>query len=105
MEKNWIPIIKATGSVGLVGLILHYVLQKIYSDKIIDLFGSEKLFTITLLIISLLVAALITAIFLHKAPPSASEAKKEPEKEPEKEQKGPTVNYNNDATHNGNNNF
>lgn len=94
MEGIWPKIIKATGSVGVVAFLFYTVLTYVYSEKIVALFGSEKLFVVTIVVIAALLIILLVAILKSK---EKSETTSQPE--------GPKVTYRDNSTHNGDNNF
>lgn len=94
MEEIWSKIIKATGAVGVAALLFYTLLNYVYSKQIEALFGSEKLFVITIIIISALFIILLVAIIRPKEKP----------KTPGKS-KGAKVTYKDKSTHNGDNHF
>lgn len=66
MEIGWVKIIKVTGSVGVISFLIYYLMTQLFSQKIINLFGSDKLFIIVLLIAAVLSVAIILAILNSK---------------------------------------
>lgn len=94
MDKIWGTIIRATGSVGVVAYLLYYLINQIFSEQIIRLFGSDKLFALTIIIIAALLIILLVAILKPKESPETS-----------RQSKSPQVTYKGNSTHNGNNNF
>jgi hypothetical protein len=100
MDKAWIKIIKVTGSVGVVGLLLSLLMNHMFNEQIIGILGSEKFFFILVLIVCGLFIAMIIAIKSPKsAPPSTkAESQSEPSKKID-------ITYNSGSTHNGDNNF
>lgn len=94
MDGLWPRIIKTTGAVGVVALLIYTVLNYVYSSQIQALFGSEKLFAITIIIISALLTILLVAII---KPKEKSDIPIQTE--------GPKVTYKDNSTHNGDNNF
>ena len=99
MDKAWIRIIKVTGSVGVVGLLLSLLMNHLFNKQIIDILGSEKLFFILVLIVCCLFVALIFAIKTPKStlPLNNDHGQSEPSKKID-------ITYNS-STHNGDNNF
>lgn len=89
MDPVWKTAIKITGSVGGVGLLISIMLEKIYSQEIISLFGDERVFYITVLLICVLSVALLTAVIIKQKP----------------KDKGATVTYRDNSIHNGDNRF
>jgi hypothetical protein len=84
-----------TGSVvGFASLILYFVVDNIFKEPVYKFLGSEKLFILLLVILGVIV----TAIILSKRLKPDSSA-------PNSLGNGPTVNYKNSSTHNGNNRF
>lgn len=94
MESLWPKIIKTTGSVGVVAFLIHIVLSRVFSDQIVSLFGSEKMFVITIIVIALLLIILLVAILKRKV-----------KSEVHSQTVGPKVTYIDHSTHNGDNNF
>lgn len=94
---DWISIIKKTGSVGVIGYLIYYLLTELLSEKIINLFGSDRLFAIVLIILSVLGLALFLAISNSK--------KKELKVGKDGSVRNINVVYKNKSTHKGNNNF
>lgn len=94
MEGFWSKAIKATGSVGVVAFLLYTVLNYLFSAQIVTLFGSERMFFVTIGIIAVLLIILIITILKPKE-----------KNEGLVQSGGPKVNYRDDSTHNGDNNF
>lgn len=66
MDKIWGVAIKTTGPVGVVGLIIWTLIHFLFREDVIELFGSDKLFAISVVIISCLLIALLTAILVYR---------------------------------------
>lgn len=96
-EGIWGKVIKITGSVGVVGLLLSIFLNKMFNAEIVELLGSEKIFYLLFVLTCGLLIALIFAVLKYKS-------KSSPEKH-SLEMKENKVTYNNGSTHNGDNNF
>lgn len=94
MDGMWSKVIKTTGSVGVVAFLCYIVLNQVYSERIVTLFGSEKLFALTVVIIAALLIILLVAILKSK---EKSEIPNQPE--------GSKVTYSGSSTHNGDNHF
>jgi len=62
MEKFWEKALTATGSVAVVGFILTILINNLFEEEIINLFGSEKLFYLIMVILCILGCALLIAI-------------------------------------------
>ena len=93
---QWTKIVKYGGSVALVTLLLYTVINYLFTKEIIELFGSDRLFFIlVLLIASLLIILLISIIYKSKEGTSKSG----------NASNNPQVTYKNRSTHNGDNNF
>ena len=94
MEGFWPKVIKATGSVGVVAFLFYTVLNHVFSEQIVALFGSEKLFVVIIIIIAALLIILLVAILKSKE-----------KSEPLSQSEGPKVTYSGNSKHNGDNNF
>lgn len=99
MDKEWIRIIKVTGSVGVVGLLFSLLMSYLFKEKIINILGSEKFFFILVLIVCCLFVALIVAIKKTKSVPLRIK-----DKNPSEPSRKIDITYNS-STHNGDNNF
>lgn len=100
MDKAWIDIIRITGPVGVVALLLSLTINHLFSEEIVNLLGSSKLFFILVLIIFVLFFTLIFAIKHHKS--NSPLDRKENTEEVAKKVK---IKYDNGSTHNGDNKF
>lgn len=76
MEKFWEKALSATGSVSVFGFILTIVIDKVFNEKVIEYFGSEKLFYLAMGILVILGAALIISILHNRAVASSSKSNK-----------------------------
>ncbi len=85
----WKTAIKVTGSVGVVGLLFSIVIKLLYQQEIITLFGSDRMFYISILIICIIGIAFIFAILNKNKPKDRSS----------------TVVYKDNAKHQGDNRF
>jgi len=94
MDSIWSNVIKATGSVGVVAFLIYIILNHVFSEQIVKLFGSDRLFELTILIIAALLIVFLVAILKSK---ETLERKSRSE--------GPKVAYRDNSTHNGDNNF
>ncbi|MDB5765153.1 MAG: hypothetical protein JWQ21_4148 [Herminiimonas sp.] len=94
MEGLWGKVIKATGCVGVVAFLLYTAINNLFSAEIVALFGSEKIFLLTSIVITALLIILLAAILKSK---EKSETASQIE--------GPKVTYKGRSTHNGDNNF
>jgi hypothetical protein len=65
VDKFWISAVKATGPVAVVGFILWYFLQRLYSTEIIELFSSQQRFVVTLSVVGALVIVLWASVRGH----------------------------------------
>lgn len=90
----WSKAIKATGSVGVVAFLIYTILKYLFSEQIIALFGSEKLFMLTIVIIAGLLIIFLVAIIKTKGQPEVPVQPGDPK-----------VTYRDNSTHNGDNNF
>lgn len=94
MDKAWIKIISVTGAVGVIGYLFSLLMLNLFSDAIISLLGSEKVFYVIVMLIAVFAIALILAILKPKEQKKASDSG----------DKSISVSYK-DSTHNGSNNF
>ena len=94
MDKAWIKIISVTGAVGVIGYLFSLFMLNFFSDSVLSLLGSEKVFYVIVLLMSVLAIALILAILKPK----------ELQKNPSSGENNISVSYK-DSTHKGNNNF
>jgi hypothetical protein len=94
MDSIWSSIIKVSGAVGVVALLIYTVLNYIFSDKLIELFGSEKLFTLAFIIITGLLIVLLVAVVTSKKNSQSSNKSGDIK-----------VSYNDKSRHHGDNNF
>ena len=60
--KFWGAAIKATGSVGVVGFLLWFVLNKFFEKDVLQLFDSQEIFQVFLLVFCCLIIALLAGI-------------------------------------------
>ncbi|MCP3848892.1 MAG: hypothetical protein GY694_01450 [Gammaproteobacteria bacterium] len=99
MDKAWIDIIKVTGAVGVVGALFSLLLTQLFSEQIVNLLGSERMFYLIMVIVGGLLIALIVSIFKPKE--SSNKGDSDSTNAPTKK-----VNVTYDkSTHNGDNNF
>lgn len=77
MEMFWEKALKVTGPVAVVGALIWVLIKLVFREDIVALFGSEKLYIIVLIMLSILAIALITSILVYKG------------REQEKEQQSP----------------
>ncbi len=94
MDKAWIKIISVTGAVGVIGYLFSLFMLNFFSDSVLSQLGSEKVFYVIVLLVSVLAIALILAILKPK----------EQQKNPSSGEKNISVSYK-DSTHKGNNTF
>lgn len=94
MDRIWTSIIKVTGAVGVVAFLIYTLLNYIYSDQIIKLFGSDRLFLLTFIIIVAILIIFFAAIVVSKKDIKTSS-----------KSSNPHVTYNDKSSHHGDNNF
>jgi hypothetical protein len=92
-------ISKTKSAVGVVGILFVFLTTYIFSDEIISLFGSEKMFYLTVLLIVVFFIALLIAILFKKPEVEKAQIDSKPIKKDIK------VTYDKGSTHNGDNNF
>lgn len=66
MDKIWNTAIKVTGPVGVVGLLLGVLMNFLFREDVLALFGTDKAFILAVILISCLFIALITAILVYR---------------------------------------
>lgn len=95
MDGFWSKVVQATGAVGVVAFLLFHFINLIYAEQIIAMFGSDRMFAITIIILAVLgLSLLILSIkSAHKRDASKDSGS------------SPAVNYRDKATHKGDNNF
>lgn len=89
MNAIWKTAITVTGSVGVMGLIFSIIIREIYSQEVMEIFGSDRVFYITVFLICTFSVALIIAIFVKNNSKAGSS----------------TVIYKGNSTHKGDNRF
>lgn len=99
MDKAWTDIIKVTGAVGVVGALFSLLLSHLFSEQIISLLGSEKVFYLITIIVCGLLIALIVSIL--KSKDKTNKTAPHPDNKPNKKI---DVTYT-ESTHNGDNKF
>lgn len=100
MDKAWTDIIKVTGAVGVIGLLISLLLPYLFSEQIVGLLGSEKMFyLIVVLVCGLLIALIVSILKSKESKPQSSK-----DESPKAPNKKIDVTYN-ESTHNGDNNF
>ena len=106
MDKAWVDVIKITGAVGVVAFLAYIVINYVYSDKVIELFGSDRMFILSIGIVSSVFIILLIAVLKQKDKAGGTgEQGKVNENIKIIETEGPKVTYQDKAKHNGNNNF
>lgn len=103
MDKYWLEIIKVTGVVGVISFLAYIVINYIYSDKIIELFGSDNMFTLSIVIVSAVLIILLVAVLKQKD--KITGESEQGTANQMIETRGSKVTYQDKATHNGDNNF
>lgn len=66
MDKIWNTVIKVTGPVGVVALLIGVLMNFIFREDVLALFGSDKAFILAVILIACLFIALITAILVYR---------------------------------------
>lgn len=106
MDKTWLEVIKVTGAVGVIAFLSYLVISYVYSDKVIELFGSDRMFGLTVLIVTAVFSVLLIAVLKQKNKTVRGSEKSEvDENDKAVSYKGPKVTYKDRAKHNGDNNF
>ncbi len=65
MEIFWKQALKVTGPVAVVGFLIWALLEFVFREDVVALFGSEKLFVIVLILLSILAITLFTSILVY----------------------------------------
>ncbi len=94
----WTTVIKHTGFGGVVGFLIHQLLISVYSAEIINLFGRERIFTITIILIVMLYG--LAVMFIMRSKENRTQTNMHSE-----ETRINEVNYNDKAVHIGDNSF
>jgi hypothetical protein len=75
MESFWKEAVKVTGSVAVVGFILALAIKSIFQENVLNTFGSDQVFYLSVFIVGVLAAALILAVIVNgKRPQNTSES-------------------------------
>ncbi|MUK37095.1 hypothetical protein GNP82_05970 [Aliivibrio fischeri] len=101
MFKEWEGIIKITGSVGLVGLLFALLMQHFFSEQIISLLGSDRVFIIIVALVAIFFILMIIA--LSNRSRTSSENEQPITSDPAK--KEIIITYRDNANHHGDNKF
>lgn len=102
MIKEWEGIIKVTGAVGLVGLLFALLMRHFFSEQIISLLGSDRVFFIIIALVAIFFILMIIALLNRSS--SVNESK-EPNNTTSPTKKEVIVTYRDNANHNGDNKF
>ncbi|MEZ8037040.1 hypothetical protein [Vibrio crassostreae] len=108
MNNSWVKVIAITGSVGVFAFLFSLLMGHVFSEKIVDLLGSERVFYIIVALISIFAIFTLVALFKPRRQSDSdtngnvSETSKS-QSEPLK--KDISVTYNGNSTHNGDNHF
>lgn len=106
MDKAWVDVIKITRAVGVVAFLAYIVINYVYSDEVIELFGSDRMFILSIGIVSFVFIILLIAVLKQKNKAGYTDKQgKANENIKTKETEGNKVTYQDKAKHNGNNNF
>ena len=72
MGNFWKEAVKVTGPVAVVGFILVFVIKNIFRQDVIDIFGSEQMFYLTIFILCILAVAFILSLVLYGGRPKSA---------------------------------
>lgn len=75
MGKFWEKAVSVTGPVAVIGFLLAIFINKVFEEKVIDYFGSEKAFYLSVGILCFLGSALILSILVYRSQHSKPEVK------------------------------
>ena len=73
MEKFWQQALEVTGPVAVVSVLIWGLIKFVFREDVVALFGSEKLFVIVLILLSILAITLFTSILVYKRKGSENE--------------------------------
>ena len=59
MDNFWKEAVKVTGPIAVVGFILAFVVEKIFQENVLVIFGSDRVYYLTFFIIAVLAFALV----------------------------------------------
>ena len=65
MDKFWSEALKATGPVAVIGFLLWYALQQFFNDQILQIFDSQQVFIILLVVLGALFIILYACVRWH----------------------------------------
>jgi ABC-type transport system involved in multi-copper enzyme maturation permease subunit len=65
MNAFWEKAVKVTGSVAVVGFIFSLAIENIFQNEVLKIFGSERAYYLTAIIIVALAISLIASIILR----------------------------------------
>lgn len=108
MNNSWVKVIAITGSVGVFAFLFSLLMGHVFSEKIVDLLGSERVFYIIVALISIFAIFTLVALFKPRRQSDSdtngnvSETSKS---QSESLKKDISVTYNGNSTHNGDNHF
>ena len=66
MDKFWEKAISVTGPVAVAGFLLAMFINKIFEEKVLEYFGNESSFYLSVGILCLLGSALILSILVYR---------------------------------------
>lgn len=102
MVKEWAGIVKVTGSVGVIGLLVSLFMKYFFNEHIISVLGSDRTFYIIVALLCFFFICLLVAILKRSEPqPSNSQTSEKTESI----KKDIRVTYQDNATHDGDNHF
>lgn len=108
MNNFWVKVIAITGSVGVFAFLFSLLMSHVFSEKIIDLLGSEKVFYIIVAFISIFAICTLVALFKPRRQSDSDlngNVSESPKSQSESLKKDISVAYNDNSTHNGDNHF
>ncbi|WP_100635521.1 hypothetical protein [Marinomonas sp. ef1] len=85
---------KTGGAVGSFCVILYLMVDKLFQEPVYNFLGSDKVFILLLIILGVVLTAIIV-----------TQRTKSPKSDIKQSKAGPTVNYTDSSTHNGDNRF
>lgn len=74
MDKFWKDALKITGPVAVIGFLVSLLIEKLYAQEVLDFFGSDRAFYLSIALLSALTIALILSILVYRKPASANKS-------------------------------
>lgn len=66
MDNFWKEAVKVTGPVAVISFVISLLIERVYREEIMSLFGSDIMFYLTMMIIAVLAIGLILSLFVFR---------------------------------------